>query len=125
MMDIETSHQNNITILAVNGRIDDAGARQLRSALKQLYAEGYYRVILDLSTVPYINTQGLATLAESLVHNRDAGGDLLLAGFNSRLERILEMVGFLQFCEHFATVEMAIESYSDAGRIHYVPHSDY
>jgi anti-sigma B factor antagonist len=60
--------------------LDMATAPELRHSLLQGINDGYYRVVLDLTRVTFIDSSGFAVLVSALKRLRASGGDLRLAG---------------------------------------------
>ncbi len=87
----------NVTEIAVikpSGRLDAAGAPGLESELQRRIADGQNRLVVDLSRVSYISSNGLRALLAALKAAQRNGGSLKLCCLNARLSEIFEMVGF-------------------------------
>lgn len=110
-MQIERTQQQEVIILKLDGRIDNAGAEALNQALELIYSNQQYKVVLDMATTQYINSAGLRILADFLTRNREAGGDLVLAAMVSKVRRIFEIVGFINFFSSFENVESALATF--------------
>lgn len=110
-MQITERVQNGITVLVLDGRIDSDGATALDSALRTAVAEGKVRLVLELSQVPYVNSAVLRTLADIIIHCRDKGGDMKLAGLQPKVRRVLQIVGFDRFSSIHDTLEDALRDF--------------
>jgi anti-sigma B factor antagonist len=78
-MDITiTEHITRIVVAAPRQRIDAFSAPELRAKLEQLFEQGVYRYVLDLSAVPFLDSAGMAALVSLLKRARQAGGDVRL-----------------------------------------------
>ena len=102
-----------MTVNCIKGRIDRTGATELELILLADIREGLKNSVLDLSEVPYINSTGMRVLAEALIEIQKIGGDLRLVNLHPRVKRIFEIVGFLQFFRTYASVDSAVESFSN------------
>jgi anti-sigma B factor antagonist len=67
-------------IVEAADELDMATAPELRHSLLQGINDGYYRVVLDLTRVTFIDSSGFAVLVSALKRLRASGGDLRLAG---------------------------------------------
>ena len=65
-MDFKVSEKNNATIVQINGELDVANAMELSDYLTGLFKKFPKRVILNLETVNYIASSGLAMLVAAL-----------------------------------------------------------
>lgn len=110
-MEITQRDEGDVTILIVDGRVDSDGAAQLEQILQKMIADARYKLILDLSSVRYINSAGLRILADVLTANREKGGDLRLVGLNNKIRRVFEIIGFHKFFREFDTVLAAMADY--------------
>lgn len=110
-MQISARDQNGVTVFTLEGRVDSAGASEMDSALQSAAAEGKHKMVLDMSSVTYINSAGLRTLADILTQNRANGGDLRLVALSPKVERVFKIIGFDKFFETFLSVEAAAADY--------------
>jgi anti-anti-sigma factor len=110
-MNITESSRNNISIFALDGRINSQSAAMLEETLQTMSATGNVRMILDLSAVTYISSSGLRTLAAILTQNRGSGGDLLLVTPTRKIQRVFQIIGFDNFFNMFDTVESAVQAF--------------
>jgi anti-sigma B factor antagonist len=106
-MHITARDQKGVTVFVLEGRVDSTGASEMDSALQDAAAEGKHKMVLDMSSVTYINSAGLRTLADVLTQNRANGGDLRLVALSPKVERVFKIIGFDKFFETYNTVEAA------------------
>jgi anti-sigma B factor antagonist len=98
---------DDLHLVTVTGRLDQDQAPLLEIELTQLIQDGYYRLIVDLSEVNYINSAGLRCLVGAWRKAREHEGDLCLSGLNARLMEIFSMVGFDKVFQICSTVAAA------------------
>lgn len=106
-MNITESVQNKVKIFTLQGRVDNQGSLDLELSLQEAFEAGNYRMILDLSQVTYINSNGLRILAAILTQTQDSGGDLLLAAPSQKVRRVFQLIGFDNFFRLYDSVESA------------------
>lgn len=110
-MNITERVENDVTVIVLGGRIDTQGAIEMDEALQATVAQGKHKMVLDMAEVNYISSAGLRTLADVLTKNKQANGDLKLAALNSRVRRVLEVIGFDNFFSIHETVQDAIADF--------------
>lgn len=110
-MNITERVENDVTVIVLGGRIDTQGAVEMDEALQAAVAQGKHKMVLDMAEVHYISSAGLRTLADVLTKNKQANGDLKLAALNSRVRRVLEVIGFDNFFSIHETVQEAIADF--------------
>ncbi len=89
---IATREVAHVTILDIHGRIvlgDEIG--ELRSAVRNLIAEGKKKIILNLVGVDYIDSSGVGELVSSFTTVRNAGGELKLLNLTQKVHDVLHV----------------------------------
>lgn len=110
-MEISQREEAGVLVFFIEGRIDNEGAIQLENALQEALSGGFVKLVLDLGEVVYVNSAGLRTLASVLTTCRDTGGDLMLANLNSKVSRVLSIVGFDHFFNLFDDATTAVTAF--------------
>ncbi len=111
-MEITQRVEGDITVFVPDGRIDTLAAEQLDEVLQAAFAEGKYKIVVDMSKVEYISSAGLRSLAAVLVKCRDEGGDMKLAALNERVTRVFKIIGFDLLMSVTDTPEAAMAQFS-------------
>jgi len=100
---IAARHLDKITIFDITGDIDLATSPELRKALlRELRELKMPRVVLNLKSVRYIDSSGVASLVEGLKASRDVGSRLVLFGLNRTVRDVLQLsklVKIFEICE--------------------------
>jgi anti-sigma B factor antagonist len=82
------------------GELDVAAAPDVARAIRQLYAAGFSRVILDLRELSFIDSAGVHMVIEAHQAARRAGAELELVAGPRQVQRAFELtatVGLLPF----------------------------
>lgn len=82
-----------VTVLRLDGDIDDTGVDSLRNALYNCAKQGRCKLVLNMTEVRFISYMGVGVLVERLQSLRKANGDIKLVGLNLYTERLFRMVG--------------------------------
>lgn len=104
----------NIWLVGVNGRLDQALNPDLEQELTTLLDSGKNRLIVDMTQTSYINSGGLRTLVTGWRKARQQDGNLVLCGLNARLQEIFGMVGFDQLFQIYPDRQAARDSLTHA-----------
>ncbi|NBU65753.1 MAG: anti-sigma factor antagonist [Chloroflexia bacterium] len=116
-MEITHKRMNRADLLSIRGRLDAMHAPALKQQIESLFAEGRYRIVLDLSELEYIASPGLRVLIEARKKARDwkltdlEGGDIRLAGLPDRIREVFDLTGFTSLFEIFANTTEAVGSF--------------
>jgi anti-sigma B factor antagonist len=104
-MEITHKRMNRVDLIQVSGRLDAMQAPALKQKIEELFTEGRYRIVLDLSALEYVASPGLRVLIEARKKARDwkitdlEGGDIRLAGLPSRIREVFDLTGFTSLFE--------------------------
>jgi len=88
---VETSTRDGATVVSPVGDVDLSRSPQLRSAIQDAYRSKPSRLIVDLASVDYMDSSGVATLVEALQMSRQHGATLVLSGMKPRVRSIFEI----------------------------------
>jgi anti-sigma B factor antagonist len=92
-VDLDTTARNGYVVVSVLGEIDVYTAPQLRERLIELIDQGYYRIVVDLSRVEFLDSTGLGVLVGGLKRSRGHDGDLALVCSHPRIMKVFEVTG--------------------------------
>lgn len=110
-MKIDARHLDKVTIFDVSGDIDLANSPQLRKALLRELREIHMpRVVLNLKSVRYIDSSGVASLVEGLKASRDVGSRFILFGLNTTVKEVLHLSKLAKVFEIYENEEQAVAS---------------
>lgn len=112
MLDIEVEDTGGYTLCRPVGELDAYTVSQFREALGTLAAKQY--LLIDLSSVPFMDSAGLGALIGGIRRAREAGGDVAVACSRPTLTRLLHTTGFDRIVSVTETVEDAAIALVDA-----------
>ena len=110
-MDIRERQQSGVTVIELAGRLtvnDRPG--MLKGAVGAAADRGARQVVLDLSSVMYIDSTRLGELIAAHVTLSRLGGQLRLAATPARVTELFTMAGLDGVFARYATVEDAIKT---------------
>ena len=96
-MDITHKRLNRVDLLSVSGRLDAMSAPQFKQRIDELFDQGRYRIVLDLSGLEYVASPGLRVLIEARKRARDwkltdlEGGDVRIANLPPRIKEVFDL----------------------------------
>jgi anti-sigma B factor antagonist len=98
-------------IVHVSGEALDAGtSKDFRKQIKDKL-EGRKRVVLDLSTVGFVDSSGLGVLIACLRQVTAAGGDLKLFGLSAQVRALFELVRMHRLFSIYNTRDEAVRAF--------------
>ncbi len=91
VMAVTTESRGEAVIVRPSGDVDLAGSPTLRVELRRVQGNKPGRVVIDLSSVPYMDSSGVATLVEAMQVARRSGTKLVLCGLQDKVRSIFEI----------------------------------
>ena len=90
-MNLGSGESGSHVVVALHGELDLVDAQAVADALGAVAAREPW-IIVDLSGLEFIDVSGIAALSRGRRHARGAGGDLLLAEPQQRVQRVLAIL---------------------------------
>lgn len=90
-MNIKTTKENNVTIIAIDGRLDTMTSPELTGEINKIAPESS-KIILDVSQLEYISSAGIRTLvtAHKLMAEKDG---FTVKSPNENVMEIIKLTG--------------------------------
>ena len=111
-MNLTTDRSQGVSIVRVNeSRLMYPLLSEFSSAVTQLIATGERRVVVNLSSVGYVDSATIGCLMDLYRQATAAGGALKLAGVQKRVETMLTMTGAQNFIEVHPDEPSAVKSF--------------
>jgi anti-sigma B factor antagonist len=110
-MDISYQPQEaNLMVVSLNGQLNANTSPELKAALRQLVAEGFLKIIIDLRQVSFIDSSGLAALVSGLRLAREKEGKIVLSGIQAQTQIIFRLTMMDRVFDILPTSDEAIQS---------------
>jgi anti-sigma B factor antagonist len=106
---IATRQTEGRVILDVSGDIDLANSPAMRKTLLgEIKEKRTPKVLLNLRSVRYIDSSGIASLVEGLKASRDLGSRLILYGLSPAVREVMELSRLQRIFEIYDNEEQAL-----------------
>jgi anti-anti-sigma factor len=111
-MNLTTDRAQGVTIVRVKeARLMYPLLSEFANTITALIGGGERKVLLDLSTVTYVDSATIGCLMDLFRQAQAAGGSLKLTGVQKRVETMLQMTGAHNFLEVHADQASALASF--------------
>ena len=108
-MEITHRLENEILIIAIDGRLDAATATIADETIKETLAENTNRLLFDLSALEYLSSGGLRVILGAAKEIRRREGKVVLAALKPYVYEIFEVSGFTAMLHIKETVEEGLK----------------
>ena len=111
-MNLTTDRSHGVSVVRVNEtRLTYPLLSDFANTISSLIASGERKVLLDLTTVTYVDSATIGCLMDLYRQASTAGGSLKLSGVQKRVETMLTMTGAQNFLEIHADEATAVKSF--------------
>ena len=90
-MKVTRQNQTSGAVFLVEGQVDMHTSPDLRRHLREALTDRSSRIVVDLASVSFIDSSGLATLIEALQAVRKYGGSLRLCGLSPNVKNLFRL----------------------------------
>ena len=112
-MDIAIEPRTDGTaIVSLNGRLDFVTAGAVRQSIVESIKVGHHRLVIDLASVPFIDSSGLGALIGGLKAARAAGGDLRIARAPEQTKVVLSLTTLDRVFTTYDSLDDAMAGYA-------------
>jgi len=113
-MNIETRKKGDVVIVDFQGRLAaGVGDELLPSLVEQLLTEGNKKILLNLSDMDYIDSNGLGELVQSLKTSKRFGASLRLLKPQARVRKTLTLTNLLPMFSVYESESEALKAFGN------------
>ena len=110
-MQVDIRHVDDVIIVDLAGRmVAGVGEKILHDIMNQLVAEGWKRILLNLSGVSWIDSGGIGELVASLKLAKRFGVTVKLLRIGDRVKHILSISQILPMLDVYESEQEAVEA---------------
>ena len=110
-IDIDITEATDYRVLKPTGDLDVYTVGSLRDAIGEVVEQENPRVVVDLDSVPFMDSSGLGALMGGVRRLREAGGDLAIACTREQHLKLFTITGFGEGVSIAPTVEEAARGF--------------
>ena len=113
-MNISVRKQNDVAIVDFEGRLAaGVGDTVLPHVINGLLDDGYKKILLNLSEMDYIDSNGLGELVQSLKTSKRYGASLRLLKPQDRVAKTLRLTNLLPMFSVYDSEAAALKAFSE------------
>ncbi|HEY6729011.1 MAG TPA: STAS domain-containing protein [Polyangiaceae bacterium] len=112
-MRVEANEQRGVTVVSVlDARIDATSSDEFKLAVASSIDRGPMHIVLDLTSVSFIDSTGLGALVGGFKHISSKGGRLIVVGLQPGVSSLFKLTRMDKLFEVRATPTEAIDQLS-------------
>jgi len=102
---------NDVVICILEGEVNINNSPELRKAFDGLIKKNEKKVLVDFSSVSYVDSSGLATLIEMFQRLKKIGGRMRFSNMDQKIKNIFEITKLQKLFEILDTRENALKDF--------------
>lgn len=111
-MKVTTQDYSDVTVIELQGELDADSTQMLQDTIIGAVSKGKTRMVLDMSAVGFIDSQGLELLLWIRDYCSENRTQLRLAGLDETCEKILEVTRLENKFDYYAELAEAVKSFA-------------
>ena len=104
------SLEANITLVRLKGRLDAMACSEVKATLRKFIEKGWLNIVIDLQSVPFIDSSGLTALVSGLRLAREKGGNIALSNIPPQAQTVFHLTMLDRIFSIYPTVDEAKQS---------------
>ena len=111
MIDLDaTVVESGATVITAAGRLDMIAAPELKSLVTAAVSQGHTPLVVDLTSVEFMDSSGMGALISGLRASRQASSDLRIAGATAQVLAVLELTNINRVLHPYHSVDEALRA---------------
>lgn len=107
LLEIKQRTENGVLIISLFGILNESGLAEIDARLSEV---GSGRIVLDLTRLDYINSQGISILLTAWRRARREGGSFVLGAPRGAVRKIFDIAHIGNFIPLRETIEEAVQA---------------
>jgi anti-sigma B factor antagonist len=108
---IQTSVENGLSIITLEGFVDAHTAPQFENAIQSEIDAGHYHLIINCEKLNYISSAGLGVFMSFIEEVRERGGDIKICSLAPKVKHTFEILGFPDIFEMLDNQTVAVQRF--------------
>jgi anti-sigma B factor antagonist len=109
---IQTSQQEDLSIITLEGFVDAHTAPQFESTVQAELEAKRTRIIVDCAKLNYISSAGLGVFMSFIEEVRELGGDIKICGLTPKVRHTFDILGFQDIFEMLDDLPSAVQRFA-------------
>lgn len=108
---ISEEKKGEIDVLRLEGRLDAASAKDIKSKINELVKNSRANIVMDLAGINFIDSTGLGCMVSCLRTVSQKGGDIKVAGLQAQVRAIFELTRLHRIFQIFDDADTALRNF--------------
>ena len=110
-MKVATEQCGGVAVMKPEEPVTWANAEEFKAEMLESMGKNLGRIIIDASSVSYVDSKGLGVLVELTQELAQSGKTLKLCHVNETVRQVIELTGLRSLFEYFEDINSAVRSF--------------
>ena len=110
-MTVEEKRTDNVLILYLSGRLDNAAAQEFVKVITRHIEAGEHKLLINFNDLSYLSSSGLRVLLGAAKRMQKKRGKLFLCSLTGIVWRVIEIAGFDKILTIYDNEEEALQHF--------------
>jgi anti-sigma B factor antagonist len=106
-------HAGQVSLVDLSGHLTSFETAGLRDSISGLLAKGRKNIVLNASSLTYLDSSGIGELVRNYMTVIKHGGDMKVVGLTSKVQEILKVTKLHQVLQEFDDEQAALRSFPE------------
>jgi anti-anti-sigma factor len=109
---LKIKESNGVLVMSVSGFVDASNVDEFKKEVDIAIESKNSRIVLDFSTLDYINSSGFGVLLDARERTMKVGGEVKILNLPSKIENLFRILGFTHLFATYKDRDQAVSSFS-------------
>jgi len=105
------SSKSNVKLFAFEGKITNSNSYELNRRFMEVFEDGVYNLVIDLSKLDYVNSTGVAIIFTIFYRAAENGGRVSIGGLHPFLQKVFSLMELPKGFSVYDNAQAAIDSF--------------
>jgi len=112
-MKLESRFENEVCVIAIDGRLDVTNAEQFKNLLNELLNSDANEFVFDLSKLDFVDSTGLGAIVYCYKLVAEKEGEIKISSLTAKPRMMFEITRAYRIFDIYDNVDTAISSFSN------------
>jgi anti-anti-sigma factor len=106
-----SSSRPDVKVVSFDGKITNSNSYELNRRFLQIFEDGVYNIVIDLSKLDYVNSTGVAIIFTLFYKAAEKEGRVCIGGLHPFLKKVFFLTQLPEGLSVYPDIESALASY--------------
>ncbi len=105
------SKKSDVKVVSFEGKITNSNSYELNRRFLQIFDDGVFNIVIDLSKLDYVNSTGVAIIFTLFYKAAEKKGRVCIGGLHPFLNKVFSLMELPDGLVVYSSIDAALDSY--------------